>query len=167
MPAKTIIGEITEWSSGRELILPISECCLRISENTKRNSVSFSISTYRHSVNGNSLRDINFMIQQLDEFIEQNKELKNKARKAIITIKNKMKFICLIYKNDYILIADKLFDIFTIEEDNSTSRYFKSKLPIFEKKDIVFDEILNCSLKEAYEKHSYIYFSGESLLESI
>lgn len=167
MPAKTVVGEITEWSSGRELILPISECCLRISENTKRNSVSFSISTYRHSVNCDGLRDIIFMIQQLDEFIEQNKELKNKSRKAIITIKNEMKFICLIYKNDYILISDKLFDIFTIEEDNGTSRYFKSTLPIFEKKDIVFDEILHCSLKEAYEKHYSIYFSGESLLESI
>lgn len=167
MPAKTIVGEITEWSSGRELILPISECCLRISENTKRNSVSFSISAYRHSVNGDGLRDIIFMIQQLDEFIEQNKELKNKSRKAIITIKNEIKFICLIYKNKYILIADKLFDIFTIEEDDTTSRYFASNLPIFEKKDIVIDEILNCSLKEAYEKHSYIYFSGKSLLESI
>lgn len=167
MPAKTIVGEITEWSSGRELILPISECCLKISENTKRNSVSFSISKYRYSVNGDGLRDISFMIQQLDEFIEHNKELNNKARKAIITIKNKMKFICLIYKNEYILIADKLFDIFTIEEDDTASRYFTSNLPIFEKKDIVIDEILNCSLKEAYEKNSYIYFSGDSLLESI
>lgn len=167
MPVKTIVGEITEWSSGRELILPISECCLRISENTKRNSVSFSISTYRHSVNCDGLRDIIFMIQQLDEFIEQNKELKNKARKALITIKNEMKFICLIYQNEYLLVAGKLFDIFTIEEDNTVSRYFTSNLPIFEKKDIVLDEILNCSLKEAYEKNSSIYFSGYSLLESI